>query len=185
MKSSNQIPIMTNLQLIRKEKGLTIKAIADIVDCTEKTYAKYEQAEAPQIEPVILQALMDYYQVSADFILNRTRYRHPENTTACAATGLPEEAIQALKDLAPDLKATLCRCLASGYADLLLSNIQAFLSISPAAYTDKKGNKKPLPSYIATQTLPDGSQRVDRSDILTTQALLAIQATLHMIKNNP
>ncbi len=62
--------LANNLYALRKEKGLTRKAVAEALHLAERTYQRYENAER---EPVasVLAAIADFYGVTVDSLLGR------------------------------------------------------------------------------------------------------------------
>ena len=72
---------MNNLLLLRKEKGLTQKDVADHLGISRQAYANYECGNR---EPDIgtLKMLSEYFGVSIDFILSNSEYLKEEKPTA-------------------------------------------------------------------------------------------------------
>ncbi|AEM79504.1 helix-turn-helix domain-containing protein [Thermoanaerobacter wiegelii] len=65
------------LKMLRKEKGLTMKEIGEIIGVSDAAWTKYEKNRAePSIESLI--KIADYFQVSLDFLLGRTNIREPQ-----------------------------------------------------------------------------------------------------------
>lgn len=59
------------LKQIRIEKGLTIKAVAEMLGITFSAYAHYEQGiREPSIS--VLKKICDIFDVSADYLIGRT-----------------------------------------------------------------------------------------------------------------
>lgn len=56
------------LKELRKEKGVTQKAVADAIGVTKNAYANYEQGIREPSNQVLV-ALCRYYNVSADYLL--------------------------------------------------------------------------------------------------------------------
>lgn len=59
---------MNRLKELRKEKGLSQKALADNFEVTEKTVSRWENGES-QIKPDKAQQLADYFGVSVGYLL--------------------------------------------------------------------------------------------------------------------
>ena len=53
---------------LRKGKGVTQKEVANAINCSESTYAKYERGER-EANYSTLRDLSQYYGVSIDYIL--------------------------------------------------------------------------------------------------------------------
>ena len=66
--------LVSNLRMIRRERGLSQEDIADVLDTTQQQYSKYENGtnELP-VRHVI--TLCRYYGVSADWLLGLTTER--------------------------------------------------------------------------------------------------------------
>lgn len=101
------------LAALRKEKGLTQKAVAERIGIAEKSYNAYEvgrrkksnkegestrpEKEAVDISNVHLCALADLYGVSCDYILGRTEYKAIGGADVARITGLTDRAIMILQ----------------------------------------------------------------------------------------
>ncbi len=59
---------------LREDADLTQKQIGEIINVPQRTYAYYETGERT-IPPLVLCKLADYYNVSVDYLLNRTNNR--------------------------------------------------------------------------------------------------------------
>ena len=58
------------LKDLRKEKGFTLKHVAELLNCPLTTYANYEQGvREPSLE--MLSALCDVYDVTSDYLIGR------------------------------------------------------------------------------------------------------------------
>lgn len=65
------------LAMLRKEKGLTMKEIGNIIGVSDAAWVKYEKNRAePSIQRLI--NIADYFGVSLDFLLGRTNIREPK-----------------------------------------------------------------------------------------------------------
>ena len=62
---------MDRLRELRKEKGLTTTALANIVGCSNPTITHYEKGDRKP-DPDMLKKLADYFEVSVDYLLGRT-----------------------------------------------------------------------------------------------------------------
>ena len=56
---------------LREDKDLTQKQMGQILSCSQRVYSNYERGDL-DIPTEILIKLADYYEVSVDYILNRT-----------------------------------------------------------------------------------------------------------------
>lgn len=96
------------LELLRKEKHLTKKQVADFLKIDQSTYGKYElNKREPDFDT--LQKLADFYDVSVDFLLGRTDIRNYHVSEAQSGymidvSGLPEEIIKQAEDYIEYLK---------------------------------------------------------------------------------
>lgn len=100
-KMSKYLPIKkikmwySNLELLRREKGITQKELADLLGISTKTYRDYElQKVLPRTD--ILIKLSDYFDVTTDYILGRSVCRSLDNEYIHAKTGLDDNAIDVL-----------------------------------------------------------------------------------------
>ena len=59
------------LLLLRKQKGLAQKDVAEAVGISFNSYCRYEKNEREPMAPTIV-AMADYFNVSADYLLGRT-----------------------------------------------------------------------------------------------------------------
>lgn len=60
-----------NLKLLRKEKKLTQKQMAELLDCTEQHYQRIEYGKI-NVPATTVIFLADYFGVNADYLLGRT-----------------------------------------------------------------------------------------------------------------
>ena len=56
---------------LREDKDLTQKQMGEILSCSQRVYSNYERGDL-DIPTEILIKLADFYEVSVDYILNRT-----------------------------------------------------------------------------------------------------------------
>ncbi|MCQ4769416.1 helix-turn-helix domain-containing protein [Intestinimonas massiliensis] len=63
--------IFEAIRTLREEKGLSQAQVAAILGVAQNTYSQYETGKIEWTAPVLLR-LADYYQVSVDFLLDRT-----------------------------------------------------------------------------------------------------------------
>lgn len=61
---------------LREEKGKTQKEIAQIIGVTVSSYKALEEGHAPRFDPDALCRLADFYDVSLDYICERTDIRN-------------------------------------------------------------------------------------------------------------
>ncbi|WP_297199722.1 helix-turn-helix domain-containing protein [uncultured Flavonifractor sp.] len=59
------------LLLLRKQKGLAQKDVAERIGISFNSYCRYEKNEREPMAPTIV-ALADFFQVSTDYLLGRT-----------------------------------------------------------------------------------------------------------------
>ena len=59
---------------LREDSDLTQKEMGVILSCSQRVYSNYERGEL-DIPTDILIKLADYYNVSVDYLLNRTKKR--------------------------------------------------------------------------------------------------------------
>ena len=85
------------LLVLRKEKGLTQKQVADELGVTTKTYRSWEKGGEIR-ETSMLNALSKLYGVSCDYLLVKTDYRTIEAKEVSEITGLSDQAIRILKE---------------------------------------------------------------------------------------
>ena len=64
---------LRRLKGLREEKNLNQQQIADILNISQRTYSYYENGR--DIPTLLLIKLADYYNVSVDYLLNRTNNR--------------------------------------------------------------------------------------------------------------
>ena len=63
--------IFEAIRTLREERGLSQAQVAAILGVAQNTYSQYETGKIEWTAPVLLR-LADYYQVSVDFLLDRT-----------------------------------------------------------------------------------------------------------------
>lgn len=64
------------LKNLRKSKKITQKQVADIINVSQQTYAKYENGMIePNVENIF--ALSKYFNVSTDYLLGRDEKKEP------------------------------------------------------------------------------------------------------------
>lgn len=64
---------------LREEKGKSQKEIAHIIGVTASSYKALEEGHAPRFDSEALCRLADYYDVSLDYICERTDIRNLHN----------------------------------------------------------------------------------------------------------
>lgn len=85
------------LTLLREERGLTRKEVAEQLNIDQTTYGKYELSKRePDYET--LQKLATFYCVSTDYLLGRTDERQNKNIST-TENDWPPEAIVLLRDV--------------------------------------------------------------------------------------
>ena len=60
-----------NLRAIREDKDITQKVIAKVLNVSQNTYSQYETGVISLTAEVLIK-LSDYYDVSIDYLLDRT-----------------------------------------------------------------------------------------------------------------
>ncbi len=63
--------VRERLKLLRKEKGITQKQMAELLDCTEQHYQRMEYGTVNLPATTVI-FLADYFGVTADYLLGRT-----------------------------------------------------------------------------------------------------------------
>ena len=67
------------LKELRLEKGLTQKAVAEVIGCSASTYPKYEREERePDLDTLC--KLADFYKVTVDYLIGRSDIRGGEDS---------------------------------------------------------------------------------------------------------
>ena len=67
---------MKRLRDLREDRDLTQSKVAKIIGCSQTTYSRYENGII-DVPTDILNKLADIYEVSVDFIMDRTDIRKP------------------------------------------------------------------------------------------------------------
>lgn len=67
--------VAERLKPLRKEKKITQRQMAELLDCTEQHYQRMEYGKV-NLPSTTLLFLADYFDVSADYLLGRTDERH-------------------------------------------------------------------------------------------------------------
>jgi len=95
------------LKLLRTEKGLIQKDLADLLKVSISTVGMYERNKRDP-DTTTLSTLADYFDVSVDYLLDRTEYRRLYNGVAEShedyLTGLDDDEINAVKNMITMLK---------------------------------------------------------------------------------
>lgn len=88
------------LKALRKEKGMTQKAMAALLGVTERHYQSME-AGTVNVPSLTLLLLADHFGVSADYLLGRSEQRAKENSIILHVyyTGTPEAVRAFLEDI--------------------------------------------------------------------------------------
>ena len=63
--------VRERLKPLRKEKGITQKQMAELLDCTEQHYQRMEYGKVNLPATTVI-FLADYFGVTADYLLGRT-----------------------------------------------------------------------------------------------------------------
>ena len=64
------------IRALREDRDLLQSDIAKMLNCTQACYSNYENGHR-DIPTEVLQKLADYYQVSTDYLLGRTKIKTP------------------------------------------------------------------------------------------------------------
>lgn len=67
---------MLKIRDIREDRDITQKEIAEILNCTQQTYSRYETGEIT-IDIYNLIKLAEYYKTSTDYLLGLTNIKEP------------------------------------------------------------------------------------------------------------
>lgn len=65
------VPVYQRIRDLREDRDLTQKQMGEILSCGQRVYGSYERAET-DIPTAILVELANFYNVSIDYLLNRT-----------------------------------------------------------------------------------------------------------------
>ena len=92
----------TRLKILRTEKGLIQKELADLLKVSPSTIGMYERNQRdPDTET--LRFLADYFNVTIDYLLGRTNYRNPDfqvaENSSSYLEGLNDDEIEAVKNM--------------------------------------------------------------------------------------
>lgn len=68
--------VYENIRNLREDNDKTQKELAHYLNIEQTTYSKYELGKI-NIPVEVFIKLADFYQVSVDYLLNRTDYRKP------------------------------------------------------------------------------------------------------------
>ncbi len=87
------------IKLLRKQKGLTQRQMADTFGITERNYQRYEVSDSPSNDTLI--KLAEFFGVTTDYLLGRTDYDYKFNTDHNTTADKPVN-IQSILDLDTD-----------------------------------------------------------------------------------
>ena len=104
MKKGNIIPTTGNtreqLLQLRESRGLTQSEVAERIGVSARTYADFERGiERKESSYKLLERLSDFFEVSTDYILGRSKYTTPEKELVGSVTGLSDSALEGLASL--------------------------------------------------------------------------------------
>lgn len=68
--------VLKRLKDLREDNDLTQVELAAVLNITQRAYSRYETGERA-IPLEVLSTLADYYNVSVDYLLNRTNINKP------------------------------------------------------------------------------------------------------------
>ncbi len=66
------MPLYPRIRNLREDKDLTQKEMGEILACSQRVYSNYERGDI-DIPTATLIKLANYYQVSVDYLLGRTK----------------------------------------------------------------------------------------------------------------
>ena len=103
---------MEELKILRKQKGLTMKQLGEIIGVAESTISLYENGKR-QPDNTTLKSLADFFNVSTDFLLGRNEIENFKSKSSIkipvlgrGAAGIPIDAIEEIIDyeeIPPDM----------------------------------------------------------------------------------
>ena len=67
---------MKRLRDLREDRDLTQNAVAKMIGCSQTTYSRYETGKI-DVPNDIMNKLADIYEVSVDYIMERTNIKKP------------------------------------------------------------------------------------------------------------
>lgn len=95
------------LKLLRTEKEITQKELAEMLNVSPSTVGMYERNQRDP-DTATLSFLADYFEVSVDYLLDRTSYRQPYTEVAETSenylSGLDDDEVDAVKSMIKMLK---------------------------------------------------------------------------------
>lgn len=65
------MPLYPRIRNLREDKDLTQKQMGEILACSQRVYSNYERGDI-DIPTTTLIKIADFYNVSVDYLLNRT-----------------------------------------------------------------------------------------------------------------
>lgn len=89
------------LRLLREERKMGQKEIADLLDVSVSSVGKYENGDRT-LSPDAIIKLADFFDVSSDFLLGRSEVREPAEKILAKfniGNGLPEEAFKEFEEV--------------------------------------------------------------------------------------
>lgn len=66
---------MNRIKELRQAAGLSQEALGRVLGCHSATVSKYE-LEQRQLDPATISMLCDHFNVTADYLIGRSDYRH-------------------------------------------------------------------------------------------------------------
>lgn len=89
-----------NLKTAREAQNLTQKEAAEALDISLATYRKYEQVSGNRSDAAyFIGTLANTFDVSADYLIGKSKTFHPEYDDVIKTTGLNEKSIHKLHEL--------------------------------------------------------------------------------------
>lgn len=65
------VPYYSRIRDLREDRDLTQREMGEILHCSQRVYSNYERGDI-DIPTITLIKLADFYEVSVDYLLNRT-----------------------------------------------------------------------------------------------------------------
>lgn len=93
---------MERLKMLRQKKNVLQKDVAEAINVSRTTYVKYENGDSEPSHKILIK-LAEYYNVSIDYLLNKTNSRNYNKgikipVLGSVAAGIPISAIQDIID---------------------------------------------------------------------------------------
>lgn len=159
------------LKLLREQKNLTKKQVADAIEVTERAYITYEYGQR-DVSTGTLQKLADFYGVTTDYLLGRPDAKEPADPIASLPTvdemekdlfrewlGLDEASRKAFLDV-------LRKIVADDQKRQAEDSRSKIMTVKEAARSDEPGNAPHTADYPQA-LLDEMDKNAPRTDINT------------------